>query len=233
MAKRFLIAFIGLFLAAITLQAQDISLYQRERGEGYTLCEIDSFPKWEPHVMMGTGFVGTNYGDNRIYNTFAPSLVYRPNSRLTLTGGFALMTDLGLNSNYRPASVRSKAPRRSNGGTGLVSAGLEAQYQLGENLWIAASLYHMSGQYAPMYGCANGNVLDMSVTAFSTSMAYRFSNDNYLHLYVSFIRDNAGTMPYLLYDSFCNGWGGLSAYGRPFGHYSMLSVWDRNFGWYY
>ena len=55
--------------------------------------------------------------------------------------------------------------RQRNGGTGLVSAHAAAQYQVNDHLWLAASLYHLTGTYAPLYGFGNGDVFDVSAKA--------------------------------------------------------------------
>ena len=233
MFKKILVTLIGLLVFVPSILAQEQSLYWDGCGR-YRIQDSLPMPKWEPHLSVGTGFVATSYGDNRMYSTVAPSLAYHPNNKLTVTGGFRITSDLGLNPNYNLGSTRSLAPRRRNGGTGLVSAELAAQYKVGENVWLAAALYHMSGQYAPMYGFANGSTLDVSATAIAASAAFRFNNDNYLHLYVSFIRDHAGTMPYLLYDTFCSGWGRYGDYGWPYNRYGMMSTGAMGFGgWYY
>ena len=46
--------------------------------------------KWEPHLSVSTGFIGSNYGDNRLFTSVAPSLDFRPNDRWRLTGGFLM-----------------------------------------------------------------------------------------------------------------------------------------------
>ena len=235
MYKRFIATLFGLFLAIPLLWAQSSPLEVEGYAKDFGLYDSLPLPKWEPHLSVGTGFISSYHGDSRMYSTVAPSLVYRPNDKLTVTGGFRITTDLSFNPSYHVGAPRSLAPRRHNGSTGLVSAELGAQYRLGENVWLAAALYHLGGQYVPMYGFASGQTLEMSATAIAASAAFRFNNDNYLHLYVAFIRDNAGTLPHLMYDTFCSGWGGYGGYGWSYyDYYRMMSPGAMGFsGWYY
>lgn len=175
-------------------------------------------PKVEPHVSVGTGFMGTSYGDNRAFTSVAPSLVYRPSQRWTLVGGLRITQDMGLNPNYAPYSASPNlAPLRRNGGTGLISIGAAAQYQVNDNMWLAGSVYHLGGTYAPLYW-GNGNVYDVSCTAVSAEAAFRFRNDNYLRISFTYIHDNAGTMPYMMHDAWMHyGFGGWGMCGQPYG----------------
>lgn len=169
--------------------------------------------RWEPHLSASTGFIGTSFGDNRLYTSVAPSLSFRPSDRWTLNAGFRITTDMGLNPNYTLSTpTRSLAPyRHRNGGTGLVSAHIAAQYQVSDNLWLAAAIYHLGGTYAPVYGFGNGEVFDVSATAFSAAATYRFKNDSFLHFSVSYVRDEQGTLPFLWHDAWMHG--GYGAWG--------------------
>ncbi len=175
--------------------------------------------RWEPHLSVGTGFFGTSYGDNRLFTTVAPSLTFRPNSRWTVNAGFRITTDMGLNPNYAyGSSTQDLAPyKHRNGGTGMASAHVAAQYQVNDRLWLAAALYHLGGTYAPIYGFGNGNVFDVSATAVSAAATYRFKNDSFLHLAVTYVRDEQGTLPYLWHDAWMHGYGSWGMYhmGTP------------------
>ncbi|MCQ2273723.1 MAG: hypothetical protein MJZ86_02905 [Bacteroidales bacterium] len=178
-------------------------------------------PKYEPHLSVSTGFFGTDFGDNRLYTSVAPSLIVRPNSKWTLMGGFRITTDMGLNSHYIIDNANpSYAPYKRNGGTGLVSAGVAAQYQVNDNIWLAGSIYHMTGTYAPLY-FGNGNVFDVSCTAISAEAAFRFANNNLLHIAFTYINDQNGTMPYMMHDAWmhCVGFGGYGMYTNPCYHH--------------
>ena len=198
-----------LLLAAVPLKAQ--------RG-----MDTIEPPRWEPHVSVTTGFMGSNYGDNRLFTSVAPSLTFRPSTRWELRGGFRITNDMGLNPNYTTNQPRSLAPRRRNGGTGIASAYVEADYRVNDRLWLAASLYHIGGQYAPLFGPANGDAIDISATALSAAAAYRFSNNSYLHLSFTVVRDHTGMMPYMLYDTWMHsGWGGWGCYASPTDYYRL------------
>lgn len=176
-------------------------------------------PRWESHFAATTGFLGTGHGDNRLFTTLAPSVTFRPSPRWAVTGGFGLTSDFGLNGHYMAQPERNLAPVR-NGGTTTASAYIAAEYQATDRLWLAASLYHIGGQYAPLFGPANGGTLDLSATALSAEAAYRFSGGSLLHLSVTVVRDHAGTLPYLWWENWhMGGWGGC-------GHYHAWNTWD-------
>lgn len=180
-------------------------------------------PKWEPHLMVGTGFMGSANGDNRLFTSVAPSLVYRPSNRWVVSGGFRITSDMGLNPNFmlsKPA--KSLVPYKRNGGTGLVSAHVEAVYQAGKNVWLAGALYHISGSYAPLYGLANGEMLNVSATAISAAAAFRFNEDSFLSLSFTVLRDHYGTLPYMYHDAWMHGFGGpWGMYASPTDYYRM------------
>lgn len=191
-------------------------------------------PKWEPHMSVTTGFVGNSYGDNRLYTSIAPSVTFRPTKKLSFVGGFSVMSDMGLDPNYLSKPVRSLAPRRANnGGTGVASAYVEADYQVNDRLWLAASLYHVGGQYAPFFGPANGSAFDVSATALSAEAAFRFSDNNYLRLSFTVVRDHTGMMPYMIYDTWMNhGWGRWSSFSSPTDLYRLMGT-PMYYGFYY
>ena len=184
-------------------------------------CDTDTvkLSRWEPHVSVSTGFIGTSYGDNRLYTSVAPSLTFRPNGHWAVNAGFRITTDMGLNANYAFSSpTRSLAPvRHRNGGTGLVSAHMAAQYQVNDRLWLAAAVYRLTGTYAPLYGFGNGDVFDVSATAVSAAASYRFGDNNFLHLAFTYIRDEQGTLPYMWHDAWMSGYGSWGMYAMPMG----------------
>lgn len=194
-------------------------------------------PKWEPHLAVSTGFLGTSFGDNRLYTSVAPSLVYRPSDKWTVVGGFRITTDMGLNPNYSiGSSQRCLAPYRTNGGTGLASGYVEAQYQVNDNFWLAGSVYHIGGSYAPLFGPLNSEAFNVSATAISAAAAFRFKNNNLLHISFTYVRDHAGTMPYMLYDTWMHagGFGPWGMYASPTDYYRMAAPYSPMFfgGWY-
>ncbi len=209
------------FVAALLLQTAMVQAQYIYTGR-HTGSDTLRLPKWEPHLAVATGFMGSSAGDNRIFTTVAPSLTYRPSSRWTVNAGFGITSDMGLNPNYamtRP--TRNLAPYKRNGGTGLVSAHAEAIYRAGENVWLAAAVYHLSGSYAPLFGMANGRVLDVSATAISAAAAFRLSEKSFLQLSFTAVHDRYGTMPALYHDAWmhggCGSWGlysPLAGYGH-------------------
>lgn len=185
----------------------------------------DTIPRWEPHLSATTGFVGTSFGDSRLFTTIAPSLTFHPSSRWSLTGGFRVTADYGLDAHYMADPVRSLAPRR-NGGTRAASAYVEAEYRASDRLWLAASLYHLGGQYAPLFGPANGSAFDLSLTALSAEAAYRFDGGSLLHLSFTVVRDNTGALPYLWWEQWhAGGWGAWESWNR----WDGLNRYDRWF----
>ena len=196
-----------------------------QRATGDTL----RLPRREPHFSATTGFLGTGHGDNRLFTSLAPSVTFRPTARWAITGGLRLTSDFGLNGQYMAAPERNLAPVR-NGGTSTASVYLEAGYQATDRLWLAASLYHLGGEYAPLFGPANGSTLDLSVTALSAEAAYRFGDNNYLHLSFTFVRDNTGALPYLWWENWhMGGWGG---YGTCWNTWDRWNSWEQYNRWF-
>lgn len=209
-----------MFLAAMPVQAQ----WRCGRGGGELLDDSVTFSKWEPHLFVETGFMANNYGDNRAFTTVAPTLTYHVNDRLSFMGGFGITSDFGLNAHYN-ANNRSYAPyKQRNGGTGIIAAQFAAEYQVSENVWLAASISHIEGAYAPFYGPMNGGAFDVSATAISAAAAFRFNNDKYLHLSFTFIRDHAGTLPYMYHDAWMHNFGPWDGYfANSTDYYRMFS----------
>ena len=174
--------------------------------------------------------MATSNGDNRIYTSVAPSFIFRPSSRWTIKTGFGILTDVGLNPYYTTAATHSLAPLKRNGGTGLVSGHVAAQYRVNDNLWLSAAVYHVGGTYAPVFGFGKGNVLDVSATAFSAAADFKFNDDNFLHLSFTYIRDNYGTMPFLYHDAWMHsGYGRWGFYAHPTDYYRLCSPFEPAF----
>ena len=169
--------------------------------------------------------MGSSFGDNRLFTSVAPSIVYRPSDRWTLSAGFRITSDMGLNPNYSlSAPAKDLAPYKRNGGTGLASAYAAGSYRVSENFWLAAAVHHIGGTYAPLYGFANGEVLDVSATAISAAAAFRFNNDSFLQLSFTVMRDHYGTMPFLYHDMWMHcGGGAWGLYASPSDYYRMAS----------
>lgn len=176
-------------------------------------------PKWEPHLSVSTGFIGSNYGDNRLFTSVAPSLDFRPNDRWRLTGGFRITSDMGM---PMISNNRDLAPYKRDKGTGLVSVHGAAEYQVNDRLWLAAAVYHVAGSYAPFYGFGRGNAWDVSATAISAAAAFRFNDNDFLRLSFTVVRDNYGTLPFMYHDAWLHGgYGAWGLYATPLDYYRM------------
>lgn len=180
-------------------------------------------PKWEPHLSVTSGFWGSSNGDNRLFTSVAPSLTYRPSDKWAVNAGFRITSDMGLNPNFTLSKPeKSLIPYKRNGGTGLASAHVEAVYRAGQNVWLGAALYHVGGSYAPFYGFANGDVLNVSATAISAAAAFRFNDESFLHLSFTVVRDHCGTLPYMYHDTWMHGgFGPWGLYASPTDYYRM------------
>ena len=178
-------------------------------------------PKWEPHLSVSTGFIGSSFGDNRLFTSVAPSLAYRPNDRWRLSAGFRITSDMGF---PMLSTNRDLAPYKRNGGTGLVSAHAAAEYKVNDNLWLAASVYHIGGTYAPFFGFGKGSALDVSATAVSAAAAFRFNERDFLHLSFTVVHDHYGTLPFMYHDAWMHsGFSPWGLYATPTDYYRMAS----------
>ena len=208
-----------------------LALWPAVAGAQYVVCDSVRLPRWEPHLSVTTGFLGTGQGDSRLFTTVAPSVTFCPTSRWRLTGGFGLTADFGLNGHYMAAPERNLAPVR-NGGTRMASAYVEAEYQVSDRLWLAASLHHIGGDYAPLFGPANGTAMPISATALSAEAAYRFEGGSLLHLSITVVRDHAGTLPYLWWENWhMGGWGGYDRW-NGYGGWNGMNGWNGYNGWF-
>ena len=202
------------------------------RAQWRSYADTVALPKWEPHLSVSTGFIGSSYGASRLYTSVAPSLSFRPSDHWTINAGFRITTDMGLGSQHQFSyPAKDLAPyKHRNGGTGIASAHVAAQYQVTDRLWLAASIYHLGGTYAPIYGFGNVGSFDVSATAVSAAASYRFRNDSFLHFSLTYIRDEYGTMPYLFHDAWMHG--GYGPWGMcvsPTDYYRMASPYSPLF----
>ena len=213
-----LVLVIGLVVCAVPLMAQ------RTLHAGQPIVEkTDSVkaPKWEPHLSVSTGFIGSTYGDNRLFTSVAPSIDYCPSDRWRLNAGFRITSDMGF-----PAisTNRDLAPYKREGGTGMVSAHASAEYQVNDRMWLAAAVYHVGGTYAPFFGFGQGKVLDVSATAISAAAAFRFNDNDFLRLSFTVVRDHYGTLPFMYHDAWMHGgYGAWGLYATPTDYYRMAA----------
>lgn len=191
---------------------------------GRQLVEIkDSVkaPKWEPHLSVSTGFIGSSFGDNRLFTSVAPSIDFRPSDRWVVNAGFRITTDMDF---PMAAQARDLAPYKREGSTGLVSAHVAAEYQVNDRLWLAAAVYHIGGTYAPFYGFGQGNTFDVSATAVSAAAALRFNDNDFLRLSFTVVRDHYGTLPFMYHDAWMHGgYGAWGLYATPMECYAAAS----------
>jgi len=172
---------------------------------------MDSVPRWQFHVSMGTSLVGNSYDMASLYG-ITPTVVYRPNNRLKIVGSLT-----GINSHVlatdgytiRGREERSLAPYRYP--STALAATVAAEYQVNDRLWLAASYSRMGGELAsgmlvnPWLLTSERPVL-LDASSFTAAMRYRFGKDNFLDIHLTVINDRAGTLapliysPYTLYD---------------------------------
>ena len=91
--------------------------------------------RWEPHMSVSTGFLGTSYGDNRLYTSVAPSLTFRPNDRWKMNAGFRITSDMGLNltGTYAPLYGFGNGDVFDVSATAVSAA---ASYRFGDNNFL-------------------------------------------------------------------------------------------------
>lgn|GEM_PF-1520278 len=186
-----------------------------------------ALPRFEPHLFVGAGVIAASGGGGRMLYHAAPSFVVRPSDRLTIHAGFDIRTDMGLGGGYDLGPTpRSLAPYRSCG-TRLISGGAGVAYRAGRDVWLWGAVSHIGGTYAPFFGPASGSVVNVSATALSAAAAFRFADDNYLHLSFTYVRDHAGTLGSLWYDAWRGGYGygggAWGTYATPFDYYRMAA----------
>ena len=144
----------------------------------------------------GSLFTGvySAWGETHAYTGVAPVITYRANDRLTLKAGFAVTTDLNA-SGYRVQGHRSPsyAPYRATTGATAVSVG--AEYQVSDNLWVAARAFYLGGSYDPIWDWGQGDgPRPLSVYGGSVALHYRTPGDNSLSLYFNYLNDRTGAL---------------------------------------
>ena len=218
----------SMLLDFTSLNAQNIPQMIGVAGEYRVDSGFSDRIKNNQFLLVGGKYLlimGSTNGDNRLFSSVSPSIIHRPNDKWTIRAGFRITSDMGLNPQFslsKPA--KNLAPYKRNGGTGLASAHIEAYYRAGKNVWLAASIYHLGGTYAPFYGFANGEVLNVSATAISAAAAFRFNEESFLQLSFTVIRDHYGTLPYMYHDSWMHGgFGSWGMYTSPTDYYRLAT----------
>ena len=150
--------------------------------------------RWDYHLSVGSSVVSFG-GHGQAYGWVAPTVNYRANERLTLSGGFAMVGSL-LDS-YRVVGLngRSLAPRKQ--GTRLGAVRVAAEYQVNDRLWLWAEIAHASGYFQPWWK-PDGSAMPADITALSGGFDYKLAAGSLLSMHFTFIRDRYGSLPHLL-----------------------------------
>ncbi len=170
---------------------------------------LDTVEPLQFHIAFGTGINASSYA-SASYFSVTPSLTYRPNDRLSVTGSVTLLRSVTLAPDgyrVRGYEPHSMAPYR-NPAAVAYQATVSASYKVNERLWLAASLQHINGPLAagmPLnFWMVNDRPLYLDATSFSAAMRYRFNNDSFIDIYLNVINDRAGTLMPSLYDPYCS-----------------------------
>lgn len=160
---------------------------------------LDTAQRLHCNVTLSTG-VYSAWGETHAYTLTAPSFTYRANEKLTLKAGFAVSTDLNANGyQLRGQRSRSYVPYRTT--TGATGLNMGAEYQVNDNLWIAAHAFYLGGSYDPIWEFGYGQgPQELSVFGASVAMHYRTKNDSGFSLYFNYVNDKTGALlPSLFY----------------------------------
>ena len=185
-------------------QAADVSDSSRLAREGESVAD-----RLHGSVSLGTG-VFSGWGSTLGYTFLNPELSYKLSDRVVLSGGFGHSKGFSYGDVHLRGLDRSFAPRRQRSMNYMHFDGI---VRVNERLTVAASVFMMQGNMSPWL--ADGR--DGYAVGASAAMQYRFGKDNYLSLYMEYIRSENMPLPLYCYDYGMMGWGGLSEY-RMFGH---------------
>lgn len=165
----------------------------------------DTVSKWNYHIDLGMG-VTSGFGATNSYMVVAPTVEYKPNNKWAFQAGFAAINGTNM-ANFTSQSTRDLAPRRPNSNSSLALAGkISAQYQVTDNLWVAATLWHVAGQTVlpggfGWYGLMPAGLpVNLDATGVTGEVHYDFGKGNSLGLYFSYINDRTGGMMPMLCD---------------------------------
>ncbi len=159
----------------------------------------DSADRLSVQTTLFTG-IYSGFGQVHGYTGAVPRISYQVNDRLRLKGGFAVTTDMSSDRyNLLASEPRSLAPRR-NTTTGAVAMDVEAEYQLSDNLWMAARFYYLGGSYNSPWGIGD-RPMDLNVFGGSMALHYRTKNNNALSIYIDVMHDETGALTPWLYHS--------------------------------
>lgn len=195
--------------------------------------------RWDFHLSMGTALVGSRLGSASVFSV-TPSVVYRPNDRVTVRASASALNTYTLAPNgYRIEGIRprSYAPVRHPSAAVAGAVSVAMTYRVNERLWLGASLFHMGGQMAsdvlmnPFLPPTT--MIDMNMTAFTAALRYKLREDSFLDMHFTVINDPTGALGPLYYGSPYGGMYGTfygdmygGAYGGLYG-----SSFGNVFGW--
>lgn len=190
-------------------EAADVSDSLRHEAEAADSMYYEDEPRLHGTVGIGAGF-GNGWGIDGGFTTIGADLSYRVNDKLTLGGGFGVMRGFGDRAvRLHGGPERSLVPRSARA-TAAMHA--EGTYRVNDRLTVAASVMYMQGNMMPFLS-PDGR--DGYAFGASAAMRYRFGNDNYLSLYVQYLRSER--MPLYPYPYSWGGYGShLMWYDAPY-----------------
>ena len=211
---KIILAIVPLLMAALVARSQDtvvrmsddLRLANVPKAERpiHPLTDLDklkdTLQTWEFHLSMGSSFLTGNRGSASLFG-ITPSVIYRPNDRLTIKATASAFNSYTLSPggySLHGRSPRNLAPLRNPGPAAAGTLGVSASWKVNDRLWIAASLMHAGGQLSSAalvnpWLLHDGHV-DLDATAFSAALRYKIGDDNFLDLYMTVIDDRTGAM---------------------------------------
>ena len=168
-------------------------------------------PRLHGTVGLGAGFF-TGWGMDGGFTTTGADLSYRVNDRLTLGGGLGIVRGFGEQDiHLHGGHERSFAPRSARANAAIHAEGL---YKVNDRLTVAAAVMYMQGNMMPFISPDGRNGYALGASA---QVRYRFGSDNYLSLYLQYMRSER--MPLYLYPYSWGGYGSHLWYDTPLGFY--------------
>lgn len=141
------------------------------------------------HMSVGST-AAAGFGRSQLLLWAAPRVEWRASERLAVRGGLAMAGSL-LPQGYELHGLgpRSLAPRRQ--GTRVGAAWAEADYRVGDHLWLWASVAHISGYAQPLW---LDGAIPIAATAISGGVAYEFADNSLLEVHFHFVHDHYGSL---------------------------------------
>ena len=151
--------------------------------------------RWRFHLSTGAT-VAAGYGRTQSLAWTAPSVTYRANDRLTISGGLAAAGSLMPAGGYtlQGRGERSLAPRREGTRAGALWA--SATYHPNDRLWLWGSVAHVTGYAQPLW---LDGAMPIEATVISGGVEYKLPGGNLLGMEFQFVHDRYGTLPPPMY----------------------------------